>query len=528
MPEQNLVPSPDHYLVSANGRLGEPPRSSVTEVGRILDMAVSKEPENGLVMHFHGGLVSRDYALNNIAAPLTAIYRDEAKSYPVFFVWESGFKEALLNNKRDLLSDPAFRELVKKVSEWVLKKVSIGGGVSFKGSAGQSIDDEDLFREEYDRWFDDQRDVPPVDESDIAGDSGAKTRAAAGEPDLDDLASQIEKSLDADPKFKEVMQQTYNASSPPDVDVRTKGVGSTKRAERLILSERALDEMFPPEEAAPPGEKVKTRGVFTWAKVALYVARLVIAVVRRFRDDRDHGVYCTIVEEVLRSAYGDLIGAAVWNAMKKDTLDSFSDGTDTCGLLVLQKIKALEDVGKRFKKITLVGHSTGAIYICNLLDAARKLGVMTPVRVVFLAPAVTCERFAAALDAHESTGLTDFRMFAMRDAREIADQMLKPLYTRSLLYFVSGLLEGDVKQGKWTGTLDMPLVGMERFFTGAAFSDDERVQKVWKFLNAKASRMVWSKAEGAGAGLNSNSEHHGDFDNDEPTRKSLVDIIREA
>jgi hypothetical protein len=38
--------------------------------------------------------------------------------------------------------------------------------------------------------------------------------------------------------------------------------------------------------------------------------------------------------------------------------------------------------------------------------------------------------------------------------------------------------------------------------------------------------MVWSKAEGAGAGLNSDSQHHGDFDNDEPTLQSLVEIIR--
>lgn len=528
MPEQTLAPNPDNYLVSANGRLGKAPQSKVTEVARILDLAIDKAPENGLIIHFHGGLVSREYALKNVTAPLAARYQKDAKAYPLFFVWESGFTEAILNNKRDLLSDPAFRELVKKVSEWVLKKVSTTGGASFKGTAGQPIDDEDQFRDEYDRWFDDQRDMPPVEESDISGDSGAKTRSTAGEPDLDDLASQIERALDADPNFKEVMQQTYNASNPPEVDVKTRGSGSTKRAERLYMNADALDELFPPEEKAAPGEKVKTRGVFTLARVAYYVAKLVIVVVRRFRQSRDHGVYCTIVEEVLRSAYGDLIGATIWNAMKQDTLDSFADSVDTCGGLVVRHLKALEDAGKRFKKITLIGHSTGAIYICNFLDAAKQTGLATPIHVVFLAPAVTCERFAAALDAHESTGLKDFRMFAMRDSREIADQMLRPLYTRSLLYFVSGLLEGGAVQGRWKSTLDMPLVGMERFFTVAAFSHDEKVQQVWKFLNAEPNRIVWSKAEGAGAGLNSDSQHHGDFDNDEPTLKSLVEIIGAA
>ncbi len=525
MPEQNLAPNPDHYLVSANGRLGESPQSKVTEVARILALAIEQAPENGLVIHFHGGLVSRDYALEHITAPLTDRYA-QAKAYPLFVVWESGIKEAILNNKKDVLQDPAFRELVKKVSEWVLKKVSITGGVSFKGAGGQAIADEDQFRQEYDRWFAGARNVPPAEDSDVAGDAGAKTRAAAGEPDIDLLSNEIELQLDNDPQFKEVMQETFNAANPPSVDVSTKGVGTKKRADVLLLSSDVLDEMFPPEEGASEADgKVKTRGLFTWAKVAYYVAKLVIEVVKRFRSDRDHGVYCTVIEEVLRSAYGDLIGATVWNAMKKDTLDSFAAGPDTCGLLVVQKLKALEDTGTHFKKITLVGHSTGAIYICNFLDAAKAAGLTTPICVLFLAPAVTCERFAAALDAHESTYLKDFRMFAMRDAREIEDQMLKPFYTRSLLYFVSGLLEGNVTGGKWMGTLDMPLVGMERFFTVGAFSDDQKVQRVLSFINAEPHRVVWSKAEGAAAGLNSDSRHHGDFDNDEPTLKSLVEII---
>jgi len=527
MPDQNPPqPNPDHYLVSASGRLGDPPQSAVTEVARILDRAIQQQPESGLVIHLHGGLVSREYALNNIAAPLTERYR-EAKAYPLFFVWESGFMEAILNNKKDLLKDPAFRELVKKVSEWALSKVSVTGGVSFRGAAGQTINDVETFRAEYDQWFDNARDVPPVEESDIAGDAGIATRAAAGLPNVDALASDIEIALDNDPAFKKAIAEAYNAANPPAVDIATRGSGTTSRAGVLYLSPKALDEMFPPEEApAQPADKVRTRGIFTWTKVAIFVAKMVIAVVKRFRDDRDHGIYCTVVEEVLRSAYGDLVGAAIWNQMKKDTLDSFAAGADSCGLLVTRKLKALEDAGARFKKITLVGHSTGAIYICNFLDAANAVGLTTPIQVVFLAPAITCQRFAEALDHHETTSLRDFRMFAMRDAREKEDQLIKPLYTRSLLYFVSGLLEGDVVDGSWEGTLDMPLVGMERFYTVAAFSDDPQVKRVWRFLNAKPNRMVWSQAEGAGAGLNSDSQHHGDFDNDESTLKSLVEIIR--
>src|SRR4051812_28820550 len=109
MSEQHLVPNKDNYLVSANGQLGNPPQSAATEVARILDLAMQQAPENGLVLHMHGGLVNREYALNNITAPLTVRYA-QASAYPLFFVWESGFKEAVLNNKSDLLKDPAFRE----------------------------------------------------------------------------------------------------------------------------------------------------------------------------------------------------------------------------------------------------------------------------------------------------------------------------------------------------------------------------------------------------------------------------------
>src|SRR5437868_2854307 len=140
MPEQPEQPSPDHYLVSANGRLGEPPQSAVAEVERIFEVATGQAPEKGLVIHFHGGLVDRKYALEEIAVPLTKTYGD-AGAFPLFFVWESGFKEAILNNKRDLLQDPAFRELVKKVSEWTLKKVSLTGAIGFRGGDGMVIED---------------------------------------------------------------------------------------------------------------------------------------------------------------------------------------------------------------------------------------------------------------------------------------------------------------------------------------------------------------------------------------------------
>ena len=48
-----------------------------------------------------------------------------------------------------------------------------------------------------------------------------------------------------------------------------------------------------------------------------------IATVRRLWNKRDHGLYTTIVEEVLRAAYFNRVGEVVWRMMKKDTSDAF-------------------------------------------------------------------------------------------------------------------------------------------------------------------------------------------------------------
>jgi len=516
----------DYFLASANGKLGCSPRSAITEVARILDLAYTQQPAAGLVIHFHGGLNSRPYALENVVSPLTTTYR-QANGHPLFFVWESGAVESLVNNKDELSRDPAFRELVKKVTEWVLKKVSMTSGITFRGSEGQDIDDIYRLRQEFDRWFDGNATAPPVPDRQVpVGPSQGNTRAAR--ISVDSLAQDIEDEIGDDPAFKKAMQEAYNATLD-DQQVQTKGQGGGSKATIMLLSEEAKDELFGKHEhkVGENGPVVKEKGIFTWMAVARFTAKIVIAAIKRFRAGTDHGVYCTVVEEVLRGAYGNLLGAGIWNQMKQDTADSFAAGPDVCGTLVVEKLRALEAAGQAFKRITLVGHSTGAIYICNFLDAAKAAGLTTPLRVVFLAPAVTHARFAHAITRHRSKGLADFRMYAMRDDRESADRMLGIIYTRSLLYFVSGLLEGKEENGKFSSICDMPLVGMERYLTSPASRADADVKTVIDYLNEKPNRVVWSYSMGQAAGMNSDSRKHGDFDNDPATLESVVAFINQ-
>lgn len=517
---------PNYYLDSAGGAFSDKTHTKFADVARILDVAAAQAPPNGLILHFHGGLNSRDYALTDIVPRLTKRYKG-AHAYPLFFVWQSGFKETLVNNREQLLKDPTFRELVKKVAEWTLKKATVYGNVVVRGTGGAlESGTEDAFRAQFDAYFDGDplQPRPPVpDEQAPAGSDSPVVRTTnPNELELQKaIAAQLEGGFD--PAFVQAMRAAHDGWIPGDgvSPEESPGAGTSQGAREVLLSEAAINEMFPPTPGAVE------RGLFTWIGVARYVAKIILAVIARFREHRDHGVYCTVVEEVLRSAFVDLLGSNVWNQMKDDTLDSFNSG-EFCGTAVVEKLKALQDGGNGFKKLTLVGHSTGAIYICNFLDAAKAAGLaFDKVQVVFLAPAVTCSRFAQAIESHGAGYLAHFRMFAMRDERESQDKLVPVLYTRSLLYFVSGLLEGKVANGRWQGILDMPLVGMERFFKDAhqgAFGADPDIRTVRKFLEAPG-RTIWSPSVGAQEGFNSDSATHGDFDNDEVTLNSVVNVI---
>jgi hypothetical protein len=507
----------DHVLHSAAGRFDDSTDSKAADVARLLDLAARADKPNGLLLHFHGGLVRKKSGMD-IAGRLAGIY-GAAGAYPVFFVWESGLFESLLNNQDDVARDPAFQELVKKVSEWVLKKLS-GPGV-FKGGAGGQAVDVEALRREYDAWFDRQRPAPPVADGQVSAER-VQTKGAAHE-DVDDLATEIEEGFDDDPDFRKAMEEAYNAQLPT-TEVATRGAGSKAKAGVMLLSESARAELFP----RTPGGVATKGGVLSWFAVAKFVARTVVAVLKRHLRHRDHGAYCTIVEEVLRGAYGDLIGSTVWNQMKKDTGDSFQDGADFCGTEVVRQLKARQDAGQPFPRITLVGHSTGAIYICHFLDAAKAAGITTPIQVVFLAPALTHRLFAQALRDHGgSSRLQRFRLFGMTDGRESGDMMASVLYTRSLLYFVSGLLEGEAVDGQWRAEVDTPIGGMQRYLDEAVFQGEDfgDIQAVAAFLAADPERTVWSPSE-RGPGLNSDAKKHGGFDEDYLTLESLQAFIR--
>ena len=493
----------DHVVHSRKGKLGAEGISSVADIKRILTKAFDASPAAGLVVHFHGGLVKAASA-KEIAERLAPVYSG-AGAYPVFFVWESGLVETLKNNLQDIKDDPVFRELVKKASEWAIKQ--IGGQAVVRSGAGAAVD-KDKLRADFDDWFDGRATEPPVSTA-SPRDPGYKTRAVI--PDEDDLAENINAELDNDERFQEVMAGLYVASKRGD-QATTKGGMPPAADVQVLVDDKALQELFPGRTSD------STKGVLTWIRVAKFVAKIVIGVVKRHMQDRDHGTYTTIVEEVLRAAYLDKVGEVIWRSMKKDTADAFADDAACVGTAVLAGLSALAAEGKTFSRITLVGHSTGAIYINHWIERAAKLLPGTAFDIVLLAPANRFEDFARVL-TERSASVRNLRMFAMTDENESNDRLVSIIYPRSLLYFVSGVLEGEP---------DVPIMGMQRFFalkdqfTAEAFP---AVASVRKWFGEGDDRSVWSVKENKD-GFNSKALKHGDFDNDALTVSSLGWILQ--
>lgn len=509
-----------HRIHSRNGRIGNGTDTSPADIDAII-AALRDDGQGHLLLHFHGGLVNKA-AGQGIAERLTP--RFSQASYPVFSVWESGFVEAIRNNLRELPQEDVFKNLVRKVLEYALGR--LGGSNGERSIAPGAVDPERV-RATVDSYWEapDAARVPYRDFEPIVA-----APAAVNE-------EEIEADLEEDRPLKDAL-----ATLPGLSTEGRSALNAAEAAERDSAFNRAVAGQLADAEGA--------RGIITWYKVARLVARILRGVLRRYAKGRDHGLYATVVEEVLRGVHLGGSGlnewgkALQWNRMKQDTLDAFGDDPDLhAGTALLTRLRDAHAGGMPLTRITLVGHSTGAVYIANWLDrAADLLPDSVAFDVIFLAPAITYDRFAGVLERHGDR-IANFRMFCMRDEHERRDQVIgddtgldggqdwkRFAYPSSLLYLVSGVLESRLDDdGEPVDEPDMPLLGMERFYAWReVYRDAEfpRVAAVRQWLQAAPHRAVWSKSEGQAAGLNSTSIDHGAFDNDENTLLSIDKVLR--
>ncbi len=468
-----------HKMILASGRFSGTTREQLTEAFKAFTASPQKDV---LVIHFHGGLVSKDDAEGN-AERLSLIYQN-AGGYPFFVIWQTGLGETLKNNWREIVNEEAFSVLVKRTLQFVIGKLD-----KAPDERGATIELPTSFAVEKEIQEKPAENKVPYEEREVETLRLASELTAAEQ-------AQFEELLESDAALTNAAAQLTREGAPE-------------------LNPKLENEF----ERARAAEKEGTRALLSVPILSVAGVRILARTLKRFAKGSGHGIYTTIVEEVLRELKGDLLGGLVWGHMKKDALDSLADPSGAHGgTALLEEINRIWQKGRK-PRIALVGHSAGAIYICRLLEkAGTTLPADVRFEVVFLAPACSFKLIDHAL-AQAGDRIAAFHSFAMEDELEKRDAIFPPVYMRSLLYFVSGILEEDV---------DLPLVGMARYHMGKPPFDDAAAFPEIARAQARLANFpepwIWTGSSGQ-TGLSTHANKHSDFDNEERTLQSVARLI---
>lgn len=481
-----------------------------TSSSGIADIAATVAAADRAVIHLHGGLVTKASATQG-AVRLDSFYR-AGSVLPIFFVWESGLWETIRNNPKEIFDEKLFQTLLKRLLKHAGGKILQTAGGRAAGGY-EPLDDQ---------------------EAAVALAQARRSEAEQGAPEplrdiepaetLSELSAEEEKLLKNELATSSEFQQAVDGvmlgmEVPPPPGARS--AAEPAQPAKTHLSREIREEL---RAGAEPG----ARGFFDPASVIVHAVKILARIVRRFIRKRDHGLYTTVVEELLRELYLDAIGAKVWGLMKQDTRDTFAGGSahqPRGGSLFLRELAsqlgARRNAGQAQPRLSIVAHSAGAIWACHFLQSMAEMRSAGAIpadfrlrQLIFMAPACTCRLFAKALDTHAQAALfEEFRLYGLSDPLEAGYWEVPPLYPRSLLYLVSGLFEDEP---------DQPLAGMERYLSRANVYDEEEVRTVRNFLTKHAERTVWSETDG-GLGLSSNARKHGGFDD---TAGSMIETMR--
>ncbi|MES9904119.1 MAG: hypothetical protein ABW168_15775 [Sedimenticola sp.] len=462
-----------HGTFKKSGNLHTKPSDIDAIFQHLTDSQASK-----LVVHFHGGLVNEGKG-EAISRSMHTLYHDVA--HPVTFIWEAGFIETVSRNLSSLADTKLFQKVVKYVIRRAASK--LGGGIGDKGSGEEmsirEIEAELARTQAFDRF-----------------DAGA--RGAAGvldEAELDAIESEIQAEVELD-------------------------LADDAEIDSILETEPPITDLLTSEFKAGSGQQQK--GLISTGTLAIHITKIVYRVIKRFIRKRDHGFYPTIVEETLRQLYLADLGKWVWSGMKEIADSMWDENTlplgddDHPGRYFLEKLTAHQQANPDFI-IDLVGHSAGSIAICHMQRTARASFPGLKIRnISFLAPACTQNLFRKEIVAHPDE-YEHFRMFTMQNDLETRDELVPKVYTRSLLYFISGVLEDEV---------DKVIAGLELQLRGEKPYNDATHMEVHQFVNAAGlNQLVLSQTTDAPPGLNSESTSHGGFDDDPTTRQSLKALL---
>lgn len=441
-----------------------------------------------IVLQFHGGLVSARSGMKT-AERLVGKLLAGTPAHPVSFIWETGLVETIGQNMNEIHETKLFKKLLEKI-------IKIAGGRlgiemdEPSGSRAVTEFSDDEIREE-------MQEEAPFEQARLNLDKAkaAGVRSDSREVYLLELERDLEDEFEEDDDFKDILVDPREKAEIRHLEMEKLGAGTRSRA-----------------------------GLLEWARVVAAAAKITYRVIRRHIQQRDHGFYPTIMEELIRELYLADFGGWLWANMKeKAALMWQRDAPGTTGIhrhagrYFLDKLKEYaQECGSL--TIDLIGHSAGSIVICELIRTLAADYSITVKNILFMAPACRCDLFRETVMANPGTW-QNFRMFTMDDEREKKDWMLSVLYPRSLLYMVSGALED---RGE---AFDTPLLGLQRHITSRPpYREDPALEEVAAFIAARGNQIVYAVTEeDAAPGFRSTAKKHGAFDDEgEATVDSLV------
>jgi hypothetical protein len=476
------------------------------------------------LLYLHGGLV--DQANGESAAQRLSGAGSQAFNAPVdweqiYVVWRTGALETIRTHWTDLATnDRLYRALLNRLLGYLAGKLRVPDGSGRSVGAAAGLSPAEISARLSGRAPRPDHPFADVDEALARGQPAGRGVAIPAMADAD-IVAEFATALQLDPDFTAAAEDIDAALNPPIPGARA--VSGHGNAAAGIQSLRRLDPAVRTKlETVVPA--ASARLAFTsFAVVKELVqhgAAIALRVIGRYRNGTNHGIQATIVEELARELYGDLVGATVWGMMKKDASDHFLPGR--LGSQLLTALTAVAD-----QRILVVGHSAGTIWATELLRSAAAMQQKPKLDLVFLAPAVRVSLFA---DVLRSAGplVSRFRCFAMQDELERADAVLGPntgfIYPSSLLYLVCGLFE----EANGAAEVDAPLLGMARFFPSgqpAGWITDATEQTALAnavtFFGAQPHRTVYSKIND-GPGLWSEAASHTAFNLEQHTLESVA------
>jgi hypothetical protein len=262
------------------------------------------------------------------------------------------------------------------------------------------------------------------------------------------------------------------------------------------------------------------RGIATRGRVFKTTQRAALRlglgrVFQRLNSGHDHGLYTTVIEELLIAIGVGNLAARIWKKMKDFVDRSFKDEATAGGTLFLDLLCAYWNTRPQLR-LTLIGHSAGSIYVqrfIEALDQRPRSAEVPQVEAIFLAAAMSFERMYQGLGVFKRW-VRGLRSFELKNTTE-GGYWEFPGYNKSLLYFVSGVCEPDSND-------DKALVGMRRYWSNTKPYKTPEIRTIADFIgDARTVLSPTDRARPPPPGYRCRATRHGGFPEDPEMKDSL-------